>query len=233
MKRIAARRVKHHVSAEYLRRVKACSFLQALVRRQVLGPLYPWYHISRLASSQLPSHVGIRKRPKNDGSRDPSRRSQQEEPEGGVEPIIEFPEVPWCPCWITLDTVYGLDDNLSAAFQQLVRDFRAQQYETCLRRIDNIVFTQSSKGPNSAAEAAGRILMELAALCNRFALRLFELGRTQLAHAFFSRVMSYTHMNSPGNFSGKHEFFAWTCDLVAYCLWLQGKFEVRCRAPQT
>ena len=243
MKRIAARRVKHHVSAEFLRRVKACSSLQATVRRQVLGPLYPWYHISRLASSLLPPQAGVRKRPKNEAIRSPVRKNNPVEPEqSSPMPDIDFPQIPWCMCWITLDTVYGPDEKFAGLFQPLVRDFRAQQYETCLRRIDNIVFTHSPKGPSSAPSgSAERVLMELAALCNRFALRLFELGRAQLAHAFFSRVLAYTHMNSPGTFPGKHEFFAWTCDLIAFCLWQQGKYEVppACRAgtppptPQT
>ena len=72
----------------------------------------------------------------------------------------------------------------------------------------------------------GNGLQDLAALCNQFALRLFHLGFMQLAHAFFTRVMSFTHMSSPGDYPWKYELYGWTCDLVALCLWKQTKFEV-------
>lgn len=72
---------------------------------------------------------------------------------------------------------------------------------------------------------ADRALVELAALCNRFGLRLFFLSLAEHAHAFFSRVLGFTHLNSATQFLGKAELFAWTCSLVAFCLWVQDKPE--------
>ena len=44
------------------------------------------------------------------------------------------------------------------------------------------------------------------------------------AHAFFSRVLAFSHLTSSTLFLGKPELFAWTCSLVAYCLWTQVSF---------
>ena len=106
--------------------------------------------------------------------------------------------------------------------RQIVGDFEFEKYESCLRRVDNLVASQVRRRPKNATDY---VLVELAALCNRFGVRLFFLGRIEHSHAFFERVFRFTNNSSTCQFTGKAELFSWTCDLVGYCLWIQKKFE--------
>jgi hypothetical protein len=106
--------------------------------------------------------------------------------------------------------------------RQIVRDFELENFESCLRRVDNLIASRRQRKSKSAED---HVLVELAALCNRFGVRLFFLGHIEHSHAFFERVMKFTNNSCNTNFAGKAELFSWTCDLVGYCLWNQKKFE--------
>ena len=132
------------------------------------------------------------------------------------------PDLPWCPCWTSLEPTYELDPKSTQHMRNIVRDFELENFESCLRRVDNLVL---SRGRRKGKNAEDHVLVELAALCNRFAVRLFFLGRVEHSHAFFDRVMRFTNNSTTSNFAGKAELFGWTCDLVGYCLCNQKKFE--------
>lgn len=191
--------------------------LQAACRRRLLAPLHPWYHVARLA--MFSPHSSSSKKSRVHGSRHSSRwhgdHSQTIAP--------PLPYLPWCSCWTSMEATYELSAKATHHMRQILAEFEAGEYETCLRRIDNMIANCGRKKPGVAID---HVMVELVALCNRFGMRLFFLGNMEHAHTFFSRVLSATHMNTTSPFEGKNELYAWTCDLVAYCLWTQGKFEV-------
>jgi len=121
-----------------------------------------------------------------------------------------------------LEPTYELDPKSTHHMRQIVADFEVENFESCLRRVDNLV---SSRGRRKGRNAQDHVLIELAALCNRFGVRLFFLQRIEHSHAFFERVMRFTNNSSSSHFEGKAELFSWTCDLVGYCLWNQKKYE--------
>jgi len=135
----------------------------------------------------------------------------------------DVPDLPWCQCWTSLEPTYELDPKATQHMRQIVGDFEVDNFESCLRRVDNLVASRSKRKGKSAPQ--DHVLVELAALCNRFGVRLFFLGRIEHSHAFFERVMRFANNSSSINFAGKAELFGWTCDLVGYCLWNQKKFE--------
>jgi len=108
----------------------------------------------------------------------------------------------------------------------------SNQLDTCLRRIDNIVLWRKRvhrdrglRNTRSRYSKSDEVLVELAALCNRFGLKLYFMGRLEASNAFYSRVLQFSHANSTVNSGHNPELYAWTCDLIAFCLWHQGKFE--------
>ena len=121
-----------------------------------------------------------------------------------------------------MEPTYELDPKSTQHMRQIVGDFEVENFESCLRRVDNLV---ASRGRRKSKGAQDYVLVELAALCNRFGVRLFFLGNIEHSHAFFERVMRFTNKSSSNKFEGKSELFGWTCDLVGYCLWNQKKFE--------
>ena len=133
-----------------------------------------------------------------------------------------MPDLPWCSCWTSLEPTYELDPKSTQHMRQIVEDFEYEKFESCLRRVDNLV---ASRVRRKGKGGQDHVLVELAALCNRFAVRLFFLEQIEHSHAFFERVLRFSNNNSKHNFAGKAELFSWTCDLVGYCLWNQKKFE--------
>ena len=133
-----------------------------------------------------------------------------------------MPDLPWCSCWTSLEPTYELDAKSTQHMRQIVEDFEFEKFESCLRRVDNLVASRTCRKGKGSQD---HVLVELAALCNRFAVRLFFLQHIEHSHAFFDRVLRFTNSNSKYSFAGKTELFSWTCDLVGYCLWNQKKFE--------
>eukprot|EP00281_Chroomonas_sp_CCMP1168_P029463 CAMPEP_0206245890 /NCGR_PEP_ID=MMETSP0047_2-20121206/18946_1 /ASSEMBLY_ACC=CAM_ASM_000192 /TAXON_ID=195065 /ORGANISM="Chroomonas mesostigmatica_cf, Strain CCMP1168" /LENGTH=508 /DNA_ID=CAMNT_0053671235 /DNA_START=51 /DNA_END=1575 /DNA_ORIENTATION=+ len=193
--------------------------IQGALRRSLITPLYPWLHISRLVSMER-------------------KKSKKERHRHGMPATMDVllsadppPQLPWCRCWMSLEPTHQLDSKSFDAMQQVVFDFEDNQLDTCLRRIDNIVqwrqrVWKKQKRRGSGGESrTDKVLVELAALCNRFGLKLYFMGRLESSHAFYTRVLKYTRMDSGVESGHNPELFSWTCDLVAFCLWHQGKYE--------
>jgi len=128
---------------------------------------------------------------------------------------------------MSLEPTHELDSKSFDLMQQVVFDFEDNQLETCLRRIDNIILWRKRAGRGRARKSrreTDEVLVELAALCNRFGLKLYFVGRQASSHAFYQRVLEMCRMGSGVETGHNPEIYAWTCDLVSFCLWHQGKF---------
>ena len=189
-------------------RSKAAKSLQARIRTSLMRPMYPWLYIARMAQYKDSSMATKKTTKVND-----SRLEVQ---------TNDAPELPWCQCWTSLEPTYELDVKSTQHMRQIVMDFELENFESCLRRVDNLLAGRRAMLKKSKTD---HVLVELVALCNRFGVRLFFLGRIEHSHAFFERVMRFTNSSSGAKFAGKAELFSWTCDLVGYCLWIQKKYE--------
>ena len=128
--------------------------LQSCVRRMLLRQLYPWIHVSRLATFSDKST-----KRKNDKSR--RRREFTLDDGTGAGPSIPPPpELPWCSAWSSLEPSFELDAKTTVAMRKIVSDFESDNYESSLRRVDNLVL---ARGRGKLARP-DRVLVELAAL---------------------------------------------------------------------
>mmetsp|Transcript_10716 Transcript_10716/g.35891 ORF Transcript_10716/g.35891 Transcript_10716/m.35891 type:complete len:549 (+) Transcript_10716:310-1956(+) len=198
------------VPREFSEKVEAVKEIQALVRRFFLLQLYPWYYMARL--SLYAPVASTHKRM--------SRLERQSHMIASQSISSNISILPWCMCWKTLEPQFHLDKSSTRQMRRILQDFSAGHYEDCLRRVDNLILRQRSGAQDE------KCLIELSALCNRFGMSLFTRDEFERAHAFFSRVLDMTNIkNNSIKFSAKSEIYAWTCDLVAYCLWCQEKHE--------
>lgn len=212
---------------------KAARVLQGCLRRCLIAPLNPWYHIMRLVALEHMAPVSKSGKTK---SKEKSRGKSTTLTSSRVPPRPMHsanppPPLPWCRCWMSLEPTHELDSKGFDLMQQVVFDFEDNQLETCLRRIDNIVLwrkrVQKERGMRKTMGRAetDEVLVELAALCNRFGLKLYFMGKLESSNAFYSRALQLSHMTSGVDTGHNPEIYAWTCDLIAFCLWHQGKFE--------
>jgi len=199
----------------------AAKRIQAALRRSLMAPLYPWYHVMRLVSLQPPGPN------KKDKARRQSTNRGGRGGAGTPHAANPPPSLPWCRCWMSLEPTHELDSKSFDLMQQVVFDFEDNQLETCLRRIDNVILwrrrAQRGGGGRRPRRATDEVLVELAALCNRFGLKLYFMGRQASSHAFYQRVLEMCRMGSGVETGHNPEIYAWTCDIVAFCLWHQGK----------
>ncbi|KAJ1496032.1 hypothetical protein T484DRAFT_2754818 [Baffinella frigidus] len=127
--------------------------LQSCVRRMLLRQLYPWIHVSRLATY---SDKSTTKRKKGSG-----RNKEFTEYGTGAGPSIPPPpELPWCSAWSSLEPSFELDPKTTLAMRKIVSDFESDNFESSLRRVDNLVL---ARGRGKLARP-DRVLVELAAL---------------------------------------------------------------------
>jgi len=111
--------------------------LQGYLRKCLIAPLNPWYHIMRLvqqeplSSTPKGTKTGKNKeRTRGKGNISFTSSSKSPSTKRYINPANPPPPIPWCRCWMSLEPTHELDPKAFDLMQQVVFDFEENQVGT-------------------------------------------------------------------------------------------------------